>query len=117
MYVRASPCSLELLQDIRDFVPFEYGYPLRYACTPELCHNILQWLKVRTQGSNRSRLIGTSVQAFPNPPQDVIEIWQNHLKAAGDNWEWYWPVNDPEDSWRDWQNRLHLKGLFLPNQP
>jgi hypothetical protein len=45
-------------------------------------HEVLQWLRVRIQDSNHSRFMDTSVQAFPNPPQDVIEIWQNHLMAA-----------------------------------
>ncbi|KAJ7902291.1 hypothetical protein B0H13DRAFT_760564 [Mycena leptocephala] len=98
-YVRASPCSLELLQDIRDFVPFKSNkYPVKYACTAQQYHDVLQWLK-----------------AFPNPPQDVIEIWQNYLKAACDDWVWL-RRDDPDDEWRWWQNRLQRKGLFLPNQ-
>jgi hypothetical protein len=116
--VRASPCSPELLQDIRDFVPFEsneFESFVTDAFKLENYHDVLQWLKVRTQGSNHSRLIGTSVQAFPNPPQDVIEIWQNHLKGACDSWEWLWITLDYE--WTTWLNKLQWKGLFLPNQP
>jgi hypothetical protein len=90
---------------------------MQYTCTPQEYHDVLQWLKVRFQGSNHSRLICTSVQAFPNPPQDVIETWQNHLKAACDDRQWHWVRNDPDYWWKPWQNKLQLKGLFLPNQP
>jgi hypothetical protein len=118
--VRASPCSLELLQDIRDFVPLksnEFEFPVADACRPKHYHEVLQWLKVRIQGSNHSRLIGISVQAFPNPPQDVIEIWQNHLMAACDDMGWHWIANYSDYEWREWQNGLKQKRLFLPNQP
>jgi hypothetical protein len=116
--VRASPCSLELLQDIRDFVPLKSNeYFMTDALKPHHYHDVLQWLKVRTQDSNHSRLICTFVQAFPNPPQDVIEIWQNHLMAACDNrkWELYLITNPLGNEWKNWQNTLQQKGLFLPN--
>ncbi|KAJ7204766.1 hypothetical protein GGX14DRAFT_459647, partial [Mycena pura] len=95
LYVRTSPYSLELLQDIRDFVPFKSDeYHVPNAFKPETYHDVLQWLK-----------------AFPNPPQDVIETWQNHLMAACDNRQWL-NKHDPDQRWK-WQNDLQLKGLFL----
>ncbi|KAJ7908105.1 hypothetical protein B0H13DRAFT_2498528, partial [Mycena leptocephala] len=78
----------------------EFGFPVEDACRPNHYHNVLQWLK-----------------AFPNPPQDVIAIWQDHLMAAGDDWKWHWVGNDPDYWWKKWQNELKEKGLFLPNQP
>ncbi|KAJ7902288.1 hypothetical protein B0H13DRAFT_2275020 [Mycena leptocephala] len=75
-------------------------FPEEYACTGKDYHDVLQWLK-----------------AFPNPPQDVIAIWQNHLKAACDNSEWYWIGKDLDYMWKEWQKELQRKGLFLPNQP
>ncbi|KAJ7245802.1 hypothetical protein C8J57DRAFT_1361740 [Mycena rebaudengoi] len=86
-FIRSSPHSLELLHDICQvsFDPHELkGLPN----SVENYHNTLQWLK-----------------AFPDPPQDFIEVWEQHLIAASRLHPklWQYDQYDPEQWWRRWQ--------------
>ncbi|KAJ7248344.1 hypothetical protein C8J57DRAFT_1358004, partial [Mycena rebaudengoi] len=69
----ASPHSLELLQDILKATYYRENY-----------HDTLQWLK-----------------SFPDPLQDVIQVWEQHIKAARRSYK-----PDLESHWREWQASL-----------
>ncbi|KAJ7280853.1 hypothetical protein C8J57DRAFT_1300249 [Mycena rebaudengoi] len=87
-FVRASTPSLELLQDIREFPSFETlsGLVL-YGDEPENYHSILQWLKT-----------------FPNPPLDLIDIWEGYLRESyNEHSSRGRDANSLEDQWRTWQ--------------
>ncbi|KAJ7280865.1 hypothetical protein C8J57DRAFT_1300313 [Mycena rebaudengoi] len=87
-FVRASAHSLELLQDIREFLSFEAFSDIQiYADEPENYHSILQWLKT-----------------FPNPPLDLISIWVGYLMESWDKFSsTRQDDNYLEDGWRAWQ--------------
>ncbi|KAJ7262579.1 hypothetical protein C8J57DRAFT_1513578 [Mycena rebaudengoi] len=88
-FIRASPHSLELLQDISQvsFDPDALQYP---GNSPENYHNTLQWLKT-----------------IPNPPQDVIKVWENYFivacKIFEDVWGQPYTLHNLERQWRKWQ--------------
>ncbi|KAJ7245762.1 hypothetical protein C8J57DRAFT_758771 [Mycena rebaudengoi] len=83
-FFRASPHSLELLQDIHQ-ASFDLDDFKAVGNDPEDYHDTLKWLK-----------------AFPDPPQDVIEVWEQHLKAACRSYN----PSDLESRWREWQASL-----------
>ncbi|KAJ7280789.1 hypothetical protein C8J57DRAFT_1300090 [Mycena rebaudengoi] len=90
-FVRASTHSLKLLQDIREFPSFETFSDLDiYGNEPENYHSILQWLKT-----------------FPNPPFDLINIWEDYLM---DSWKQYPSTRQDDNSlearWREWQTDI-----------
>ncbi|KAJ7280881.1 hypothetical protein C8J57DRAFT_1300362 [Mycena rebaudengoi] len=92
-FVRSSTHSPELLQDIREFPSFETLSVLRISGDePENYHNILQWLK-----------------AFPDPPLDLIDIWEGYLMESCNHYS-TWDNKSLEDRWRAWQTRT--SGLF-----
>ncbi|KAJ7248302.1 hypothetical protein C8J57DRAFT_1357893 [Mycena rebaudengoi] len=92
-FIRASLHSLELLQDIRQasFDPNDFSAVENYHAN---YHDTLQWLK-----------------AFPDPPQDVIEVWEQHLKAARLTYNY---KLDLETHWREWQANLMRWFPHLP---
>ncbi|KAJ7280797.1 hypothetical protein C8J57DRAFT_1300113 [Mycena rebaudengoi] len=63
-FVRSSAHSPELLQDIREFLSFE-TFLYVGADEPDNIHSIIQWLKT-----------------FPDPPLDLINIWEGYLMDA-----------------------------------
>jgi hypothetical protein len=116
--IRASPHSLELLQDISQ-ASFDLNALKTGHISPENCHNILQWLKV---GNNTAMSLASSAlnnfQAFLDPPQDVIEVWEQYLIIASKHYEDKWqrhPQYDLERWWRQWHANFekwfpHLRG-------
>ncbi|KAJ7280886.1 hypothetical protein C8J57DRAFT_1300391 [Mycena rebaudengoi] len=88
-FVRASTHSPELLQDIRELPSFETFSVLNiFGNEPENYHNILQWLKT-----------------FPNPPLDLINIWEGYLVESWNKYARRRDDNSLEDQWRVWQTR------------
>ncbi|KAJ7248350.1 hypothetical protein C8J57DRAFT_1724212 [Mycena rebaudengoi] len=98
--IRVSPHSMELLQDMCQ-VSFSPDELKRGENSPENYHNTLQWLK-----------------AFPEPSQDVIEVWKQYLIVASKRYEYRWqnnPQYDLETEWREWHANFekwfpHLRG-------
>ncbi|KAJ7245806.1 hypothetical protein C8J57DRAFT_1679169 [Mycena rebaudengoi] len=89
-FIRISPYSLELLQDIcqASFNPNALNI---VENSPENYHDTLQWLK-----------------GFPDPPQDVIEVWEQYLigacKIFVDKWGPHDTAYDHKWEWRNkWQ--------------
>jgi hypothetical protein len=45
-------------------------------------------------------------QAFPDPPQDVIKVWEKYLIVASKEHKYLWqddPEYDLETRWREWK--------------
>lgn len=77
--------------------------------SPENYHDTLQWLKV---GNNIGMCLASSAlnnfQGFPDPPQDVIEVWEQYLigacKIFVDKWGPHDTAYDHKWEWRNkWQ--------------
>ncbi|KAJ7231007.1 hypothetical protein C8J57DRAFT_1385711 [Mycena rebaudengoi] len=87
-FIRSSTHSHELLQDIRELPSFETFSDLDiHGNELENYHNILQWLKT-----------------FPNPPLDLINIWEGYLvESWNKDPSTRRDVNSLEDRWRTWQ--------------
>jgi hypothetical protein len=104
--IRASQHSLELLQDICQ-ASFDPDQSPRWDNSPENYHDTLQWLRV---GNHTVMCLALSAlnyfQAFPDPPQDVIEVWEQYLIVASRHYEYRLrgnPQYDLETRWRRWQ--------------
>jgi hypothetical protein len=114
---------MELLQDIC-LVSFNPDELKEGENSPENYHNTLQWLKV---GNKTAMCLESSAlnnfQAFPEPLQDVIEVWEKYLILASRHHKYLWqddPQYDLETRWRKWHANLeewfpHLRGQNSEN--
>ncbi|KAJ7245799.1 hypothetical protein C8J57DRAFT_1361735 [Mycena rebaudengoi] len=96
-FIRASPPFLELLEDIRQvsFEPYEWN---GLENSPENYHDTIQWLK-----------------AFPDPPQDVIEVWEQHLIVASKAYEHKWKKDPQYDLEARWRKRRANYEMWFPH--
>ncbi|KAJ7167850.1 hypothetical protein C8R46DRAFT_257830 [Mycena filopes] len=95
--VRLSPPSLDLLGDLGEVdLPNNSNFPFHKATSrfidprlqnPVEIHNVIHWLK-----------------ASPEPPQDILELWEGYLRVSTTAYGQYQTSSDrhPESRWNDW---------------